>query len=129
VSGDLPASVSQTPVATLPGVSTAIDEISQDAALVDGAISMPARPLAEIIWHLRATVNDERTSVRASRSQSVAQGTKNSSPPGSTTMGDPRRQAPTPGEMRVAARAYTAAQKLGARRTPGRSVDVYTGKK
>jgi hypothetical protein len=127
VSGDLPAPSSEPPVAAGPGVTTAIDEISQEAALVDGAIAMPARPLAEIIWHLRASVNAERGSVRASRTQSVAGDRPADEVPGNSDV-IPHRTA-TPGAIRVAARAYSAVQLLGERRTPVRSVDVYTGKK
>jgi len=133
VTGDLPASVSQAPAAALPGVTTAIDEISQEAALVDGAISMPARPLAEIIWQLRASVNAGRGAVRASRAQPPTSDGKEAAPPGGTIGGPPLdgvpKQALSPGAIKVAARAYSAAQTLPMRRTPARSVDVYTGKK
>jgi len=126
-SGDLPAFASQTPVPTGPGVTTAIDEITQEAALVDGAISMPARPLAEIIWQLRASVNAGRGSVRASRSQTAARDATSAAPPDGNPK--PAPQHPSPEEIRGAARAYNAVQMLGSGRTTGRSVDIYTGKK
>ena len=129
VSGDLPASASQAPVAAGPGVTTAIDEISQEAALVDGAIAMPARPLAEIIWQLRASVNAGRGAVRASRAQPVTRDGTQPAPSGGTTPDDLPNKAATAGGIKVAARAYSAVQTLGLRRTPVRSVDVYTGKK
>jgi hypothetical protein len=128
-SGDLPASIGQTPVAAGPGVTTAIDEISQEAALVDGAIAMPARPLAEIIWQLRASVNAGRSAARTSRTQPVTRDGTQPAPPGSRTPDDLPKQAASPGAIRVAARAYSAVQTLGSRRSPVRSVDVYTGKK
>ncbi|MEO7086676.1 MAG: hypothetical protein ABI442_18275, partial [Gemmatimonadaceae bacterium] len=107
-----------------PGIATAQDEISQEAALVDGAISMPARPLAEIIWQLRAAVNEGRGSIRASRSQPIA---RDAAQGGSHD--DARAKTPSPGEIKVAARAYSDAQTIGSRRTPVRSVDIYHGTK
>ena len=124
VSGDSPAPVSQAPIAaSATGVATTIDEISQEAALVDGAIAMPARPLAEIIWHLRAAVNAGRGSVRTSRAQVVS---------GDIATGEPHDDTPKKPAARtntVAARAYAVFQAVGERRTPARSVDVSTGKK